>query len=248
MVAGLAVLLLSWLLLSLAAFVNEQFRRSPGLGMLTLFCFGSAFGLMVFGLAGELRAFRALRRVDHLRSSLGRADAPIGEIRALILPWLHSIRHNLIDSGRVTALVERATSTEQLRTVLSHDVVGSLWQAAEQAGRRAALEGGAVVAITPAPALEGVLAGLRGLLLIRQVAAIFGVRPTFFVMLTLLRRVAWTAASVSGLGLLSQVVAQGALHNLPVIKHLMNALPETSLATVTTLSTLLPSRRKHAPR
>jgi putative membrane protein len=87
-----------------------------------------------------------------------------------------------------------------------------------------------VVAITPAPALEGVLIGIRGLLLIRQVAGIYGMRPGLLVTLALLRRIAWTAAGVSGFALLSQTLAEHTLHKVPLVKHLLGALPETSLA------------------
>jgi uncharacterized membrane protein YcjF (UPF0283 family) len=70
---GLAVLLLSWLLLSLVAFVEDQFRRSPVLGASTLSCFGIALGLVAYGVWCELRAFRALQRVDALRSRISTA-------------------------------------------------------------------------------------------------------------------------------------------------------------------------------
>ena len=229
---GLALLLLSWLLLSLAAFVLDQFRRSSGLGVLTLICFGIALGLVTCGLWGELRAFRALRRVDDLRLRFSLADISVRELQAIVLPWLHTIRRHLEEPERVVTVVEAATSTSAIKAALRREVVGPLRQAARQAGRRAALEGGAVVAITPAPALEGVIVGLRALLLIRQVAGIYGIRPGFLVMLALLRRVAWTAAGVSGFALLSQTLATHALHKLPILKDLAGALPETSLAAV----------------
>jgi putative membrane protein len=49
-------------------------------------------------------------------------------------------------------------------------------------------------------------------------------------MLALLRRVAWTAAGVSGFALLSQTLAAHTLHKLPLLRDLAGALPETSLA------------------
>jgi putative membrane protein len=232
MAGGLAVLLLSWLLLSLVAFAEDQFRRSLGLGVLTLICFGIALGLVSYGLWGELRAFRALQRVDALRCRFSHADLSLPELRGVILPWLHTIRRHLEEPGRVVTAVETATSPAEIEAALRREVTGPLRQAARQAGRRAALEGGAVVAITPAPALEGVIVGIRALLLIRQVAGIYGIRPGFLVMLALLRRVVWTAAGVSGFALLSQTLAAHALHKLPLLKDLAGALPETSLAAV----------------
>ena len=229
---GLVVLLLSWLLLSLVAFADDQFRRSPGLGILTLICFGTVLSLVIYGLWGELRAFRALRRVDGLRRSLSYADMPLPELLAIILPWLHTIRRHLEGPGRVVIVVEAATTPAGIRAALRREVAGPLRQAARQAGQRAALEGGAVVAITPAPALEGVIVGIRALMLIRQIAGIYGIRPGLLAMLALLRRVASTAAGVSGFALLSQTLVAHTLHKLPVLKDLASALPETGLAAV----------------
>jgi putative membrane protein len=226
---GLAVLLLSWLVLSLVAFAEDQFRRSSGLGVVTLICFGTALGLMTYGVWGELRAFRALHRVDELRRRFSHVDLSLPELRAIILPWLHTIRRHLEEPGRIVTIVEAAASPAEIKAALRREVAGPLRRAARQAGKRAALEGGAVVAITPAPVLEGVIVGIRALLLIRQVAGIYGIRPGFLVMLALLRRVAWTAAGVSGLALLSQTLAH-MLHQVPYLKDVAAALPETSLA------------------
>jgi hypothetical protein len=87
-----------------------------------------------------------------------------------------------------------------------------------------------MVAITPAPVLEGVIVGIRALLLIRQVAAIYGIRPGSLVMLALLRRIAWTAAGVSGFALVSQTLAAHTLHKLPWLKDFAAAFPESGLA------------------
>ncbi len=230
--SGLAALLLSWLLLSLVAFAEDQFDRSVGLGVLTLICFVVALSSMAYGLWSELSAFRALHRVDDLRHYFSRADLSLAELRAIILPWLHTVRRHLEDPGRVVTIVETATSPMEIKAALRREVAAPLQRAAQQAGRRAALEGGALVAITPAPDLEGVLAGIRGLLLIRQVAGIYGIRPGALVTLALLRRIAWTAAGVSGFALLSQTLAEHTLQKVPLVRHLAGALPETSLAAV----------------
>ena len=73
---------------------------------------------------------------------------------------------------------------------------------------------------------------MRGVALIRQVARIYGLRPGLAVTVGLLRRVAWTVASVSGTELLSRAVADQVLERLPVIKHLAGAIPGTSVAEI----------------
>ncbi|MBL6458681.1 DUF697 domain-containing protein [Belnapia sp. T6] len=105
-----------------------------------------------------------------------------------------------------------------------------LRQATRQAGNRAALESGVVVAISPLPALDGVLAALRSVSLLRKVAAIHGMRPGAAVTLALLRRVAWTAAGASRMELLGQTLADGALSHLPGLKQLGAALPGAGLS------------------
>jgi len=100
-----------------------------------------------------------------------------------------------------------------------------LRQATRRFGDRAALEGGALVAISPSPALDGVVAGLRGLSLLRQVAALHGLRPGAAVTLALLRRLAWTAASLPGLDLLGRALAEGTLAHVPVLKQIAAAIP-----------------------
>ena len=76
------------------------------------------------------------------------------------------------------------------------------------------------------------MAGLRGLVLVRQIAQLYGVRPGVAATLILLRRVAWTAAGVSGMELLSQTLADHALKELPIVKRLVGAVPGSGLAAI----------------
>jgi len=107
-----------------------------------------------------------------------------------------------------------------------------LRERASSLGRRAAVEGATLVAVCPHPAWDGLIAGVRGLLLIRRVAALYGLRPGFGVTLALLRRVAWTAAGTSGLSLVSQGLADHVLAGLPVVKHVAGAMPGTGVVAV----------------
>ena len=120
-------------------------------------------------------------------------------------------------------------SLPRLRAVLRRQVAGPLRQASRVAGQRAALEGGVMVAISPSPALDGVLAGLRGLSLVRQVAQIHGLRPNLAVTVALLRRAVWTAAGVSGADLVAQAVSEQVLGRIPVLQHIAAAVPGSSV-------------------
>ncbi len=159
------------------------------------------------------------------------AAAPALEpVRHASRAWLHAVGRRLPDPEAVALRIAAAGSVAELRAVLREQVAEVLRGQARRAGRRAAVEGGAMVAITPSPVLEGVLAGVRGVALIREVAQLYGVRPGLFATLALVRRVAWTAAGVSGLDLLSQSLADHTLRTLPLVRHLAGAVPGTSLA------------------
>jgi putative membrane protein len=119
-----------------------------------------------------------------------------------------------------------------LTTALRNRVLKQLRQAADQKGRRAAIEGGTAVAITPSELLDGVFAGLRGIAVIRQVAQIYGLRPGPAVTVGLVRRVIGTVASVSGTELVSRVVADHFLDKIPGLKHLAGVVPGTSVAAI----------------
>ncbi|TPG37691.1 DUF697 domain-containing protein, partial [Roseomonas nepalensis] len=183
---------------------------------------------VLWGTWREGRAFRQLRRVDALRALLAEDSGPVLPARALALDWLSSL-NQLPGLAAAREAAGTAADVPLLRAALRRHLVGPLQSATQRAGSQAALEGGIVVAISPSPALDGVLAGLRGLSLLRQVAAIHGMRPGAMVTFSLLRRLAWTAAGTSGLDLLGRSVADSALSHLPVLRHLAAALPGSGL-------------------
>ena len=226
---GLAVLLGAWFALSIAGFVADQFGRSGALGAVTIVLFATGTAILGRGVVIETRAYSRLRTVDRLRDVLARGDASPGEARTLSLAWLRHVTPLMADPGATRAAVAAAASTMEVAALLRHYVVPPLRESARQAGRRAALEGGAIVAVTPSPALDGVFAAFRGLLLIRQVASVYGMRPGVAVTITLIRRVIWTAASITGVELLSRALADHTLQTMPLVRHLAGAVPGTSV-------------------
>lgn len=230
--SGIVLLLLGWLGLSMIGFVGDQFNRSEGLGVLTLIIFGGAFGLLLRGLGAEARSYRGLRKVDALRRLLSDTSLAPADVKIAAEAWLRSVARHLSEPEEVLAALGRAATSAELTLILRNRVLKQLRQAADQRGRRAAVEGGAAVAITPSEILDGVFAGLRGLALIRQVAEIYGLRPGLAVTVGLMRRVIWTVASVSGAELVSRTIADHALDKVPVLKHLAGAVPGTSLAAI----------------
>ena len=226
---GLGVLIVAWLTMSMLGFVQDSFARSAATGWLTLLLFGSGVLAVAWGGWLEVKAFRRLLHVEALRRALASDDGPVAAARVLTLEWLDSLSERLPDLVGVRRAVAAAADVTLLRAALRHHLAEQLQQATRRAGDRAALEGGMLVAISPSSALDGMLAGWRGLLLIRQVAAIHGMRPGAAVTFSLIRRVAWTAAGASGVDMLSQSLADSALSQLPVVKHVAAALPGAGL-------------------
>jgi putative membrane protein len=230
--AGVFVLIAGWLVLSGIGFVADQFHRSLTLGVITFVVFASGIALISRAVLSEANSYRSLRCVDGLREALQRVDATPAGTKALCRQWVSAVGGKLADVEATMTAVERATTVSEIRSALLNLVIERLQQAARKTGRRAALQGGAVVAVTPSPALDGLFAGLRAIVLIREVAQLYGLRPGVAVTFTLLRRVAWTAAAVSSTELIARGLADQVLQNLPVIKHLAGAVPGTSIAAI----------------
>jgi putative membrane protein len=94
--------------------------------------------------------------------------------------------------------IRSATSQAELQAVLRNRVAEPLRQEAKATGRRATLHAAGLIAISPHARWDGIIAGLRGLLIIRDVARLFGLRPGPLVTLLLVHKVAWTTARYHG--------------------------------------------------
>jgi putative membrane protein len=228
---GVGLLLGSWAALAGVTFVQDLFARSEVLGGLALAGFGT--GLAMLGAAGlaESRAYRGLARVDRLRVLLG-GPAELTVQRQAAQDWLTSLSDRVPEAAAARREIEGAADAVALLAVLRARVTAPLSLAAGRIGRQAALEGAALVAILPHPALDGVFAGLRGFRVIRQVAALYGLRPGTLMGLALARRVAWTAAGTAGVDMLAQTMLDQVISTAPGIRHLAGAIPGAGVAAV----------------
>jgi putative membrane protein len=230
--AGLCLLVASWLVLSIVSFVAGLFGQSALLGAAGAVLVGSGVCMVLYAGLLEAGAYRSLGNAERLRAVLAAPDATVATLRAGTLEWLGQVGEAVPNAPTVVRLVRDAGTAVELRGILRSRVADPLRERAEGLGRRAAVEGATLVAICPHPAWDGLVAGARGLLLIRRVAALYGLRPGFVVTLALLRRVAWTAAGTTGLVLVSQGLADHVLTGLPVVKHVAGAIPGTGAVAV----------------
>jgi uncharacterized membrane protein YcjF (UPF0283 family) len=227
---GLAVLLGSWAALSAATFIQDLFARSPALGALAAAGIGAGAVMIAIAITAETRAWRSLARVDRLRATLASPDLPA--MRGAARTWIASLRPGLADAPALLAEMDRAETPAALQALLRVRVSAPLAQAAGRIGRQAALEGAALVAILPHPALDGIFAGLRGLRVIRQIAALYGLRPGTLMGVSLARRVVWTAAGTAGMEMLAHTMLDQVVTTVPGIRHVAAAIPGAGVAAV----------------
>jgi uncharacterized membrane protein YcjF (UPF0283 family) len=86
-------------------------------------------------------------------------------------------------------------------------------------GRTAAVQTFAATAAVPSPALDGLLVAWRGTRLVREIAALYGMRPGTLATVALLRRTALSAATVMATDMATDAAARALLSN-PLLAHL----------------------------
>lgn len=221
MLAGVSTLAIGFAGLGAANFVIDQFARSTVLGGVTLGVTVAGFGLLGAGLWRELRALFALGHVDHLRADFqsgetGRiADAArrwAAETDPTLLPALRQIN----DPDAALALV-RAGPGKRLR------------EAADVLGRTASVQVVAGIAAMPSPALDVALVTWRGVRLVRQVSALYGMRPGLLGTISLLRRTALSATFVGAVEFAGNTAAHALLSN-PLLAHALGDLAGAGVA------------------
>jgi putative membrane protein len=200
---GAALLVLGFSALEAGNFVAAQFARAAWLGWVTLAVAAGGFGLVLAGLWRELRGYWALRSVDRARAAAARRDAPA--LRAEIAAW-----QARLPPGR-TRVTELDAPPETLRAMVEAATLAPIAQDAAALGRAAAMQAFAVTAVSPSPSADALIFAWRGLRLVRQVAALHGLRPGIAGTVALLRRVAVDAATVAATDVAVDAAVRGLL-------------------------------------
>jgi len=220
---GLVVLALGLAGLSIGNFVVDQFARAAWLGWTTLGIAGAGFGLIGAGVVREARALIALRRVDDLRAGFASGEA--GQMMAAALAW-----SDRVPGGSATAAALQAVNDPDAAVALLRaGPCRTLRDAADRLGRVAAVQAVAGVAAIPSPALDVLFVAWRGVRLVRQVAALYGVRPGVLGTLGLLRRAAVAATMVGAANLAGNTAAHAVLSN-PLLAHALGDAAAAGIA------------------
>ena len=220
---GVAVLAIGLAALQTGNFVADEFDRSTALGVITLVVAVTGFGLLFASIGRELRGLFGLSRVDRLRSAFGSGDA--GRIHAAARRWVAT----LPEAEVLRPAIDAANDPDAIIALLRAGPVANLRARSDALGRTAAVQMAAGIAATPAPALAVLLVAWRGIRLVRQVAALHGMRPGLLGTLGLLRRSVLAAGMVAG----SEVAINAAAHALlsnPLLTHALGEMAGAGVA------------------
>jgi putative membrane protein len=188
---GIAVLLLGLSLLEVVNFIADQFARSQLLGWLTLAVAVLGYGMIAWAFLREVRELMRVTEVDKARAAFARGDFVAA--RAEALAWAARVP---AAQGVLPAL-RGANDLDSIVALLQAGPVAALDRDAAAAGRAAAAQAFAATAVVPSPALDAVFFAWRGVRLVREVAAIHGLRPGIVGTLALLRRAIFEAGTVA---------------------------------------------------
>ena len=220
---GITVLVLGLAALGTGDFVADQFNRSAWLGWVTLAVAVAGFGGVLAAIGREMRGLFGLSRVDRLRAALGSGDAV--RIHAAARRWAET----LPEAGRLLPAIDAANDPDAILALLRAGPVADLRTRSDALGRSAAVQMVAGVAAVPAPELAVLLVAWRGVRLVRQVAALHGMRPGLLGTLGLLRRSVLSAGLVAG----SEVAVNALLHGMlsnPLLTHALGEMAGAGVA------------------
>ena len=221
--AGVTVLALGLSALSVGNFVADQLARASWLGWTTLGVAGAGFGLIGAGVWRELRGVSALRGVDRLRADLASGDG--GRIRSAALEWAGEVPQ----AAGVMPGLRAANDPDAMLALLRAGPCETLRTEADALGRAAAVQMVAGIAAMPSPALDVALIAWRGVRLVRQVSALYGVRPGVAGTVSLLRRAALSASLVGAAEVATNAAARAVLSN-PLLTHALGEVAGAGVA------------------
>ena len=220
---GAAVLGAGFSAVGAAELVAGLFARSGFLGGAAAGVALTGFSMIGLGFWREWAALSALREVDALRADLAGDDA-VKRARAARI-WLRE----LPEGAALLPAVDAINDPDAILALLRAGPAATLRAQADALGRMAALQSVAGVAAMPSPALAGLFVAWRGLRLIRQVAALHGLKPGFLATMGLLRRTALSAGAVAGMEIAANTAAHALLSN-PLLQHVAGEMAGAGVA------------------
>ena len=221
--SGSAVLIVGLSGLEIGNFVSDEFARSQVLGFGALAVSGTGLGLVASGFLKEARALGSLRAVDRLRADLLGANA--GRRVRAARAWVKT----LPEGPALLPAIDAINDPDAVLALLRAGPAQALRTRAEALGRTAAIQAVAGIAAMPSPGLAALYIAWRGLRLVRQVAALHGLRPGLLGTLALLRRTAMSAGAVAGAEMAANAAAHAIMSN-PLLQHVAGEMAGAGVA------------------
>ncbi len=222
-VGGASVLLLGFAGLQTVNFLEAEYAASPILGGLAGVVAVTGFGMIGLGAWREMTALMALRSVDTLRASLAGTNA-VARARAA-RAWLS----RLPEGPALLPAIDAVNDPDAILALLRSGPGAQLRLNADALGRAAAYQSVAGVAAMPSSGLAALFVAWRGLRLVRQIAALYGLRPGLFATMGLLKRTVLAAGAVAGVEVAANTAAHALLSNV-VMQHLAGEMAGAGVA------------------
>jgi putative membrane protein len=203
---GLPMLWAVWL-------VSALFEHWGALGWAGLVILVVGISLIGMSIGRELGGLAALRRVDQLRAELASGEAE--RVGRAARRWLETLPQH----AAILPALAAVDTPESALALLRAGPAPALRDAADVLGRATALQTVAIVSATPSPALDALTVGWCGVRLIRQVAALHGMRPGILGTLALLQKTALAGVTVAA----TEIAVNAATHAMishPLLRHL----------------------------
>jgi putative membrane protein len=220
---GTSVLVVGLSGLEIGNFVTDEFARSAPLGFGALAIAGTGAGMIASGFLREASALGALRGVDRLRADLLGANAH-RRVRAA-RAWVKT----LPEAAVLLPAIDAINDPDAVLALLRAGPAVALRSRAEALGRTAAVQAVAGIAAMPSPGLAALYVAWRGLRLVRQVAALHGLRPGLLGTIALLRRTALSAGAVAGAEMAANAAAHAVLSNT-MLQHVAGEMAGAGVA------------------
>lgn len=209
-VAALVVLIAGVASLEVLNFAVAQFERSVWLGSLSIAIIVPAASVLGWSILREWRGYSALAATEGLRAGLASQDP--AKVRANAKRWLTMIGA----SADTRKSVDSAPDAETIRAILRAGPLARIEQETEEVARSAAFQVLVATAVSPWPAVDGLIVVWRSLRLVREIAQKYGLRPGTVGSLRLFHQLTLDAGSVAGTEVAVTMLSEALLNSSAV--------------------------------
>jgi putative membrane protein len=211
LVAALAGLIAIWAGLSITRLIEDLFARSQFFGWLGLVLAGLAALATLAIVSREIWGLVRLNRIEHVQSDAARAlnhdDGEAAARTISALRGLYTARHDA--AWGLAALAEHASAVmdpaDRVR-LADRDLMSGFDDQAHRIIARAARRVTMLTAVTPAAALDILFVAAQNLRMLREIATLYGGRPSTLSTLKLARMVISHLAVAGGLALSDSLI------------------------------------------